>query len=60
MDAGAIGTALAQSLNAARATGAHDRNLAALARVPLLIIDDFELKRKRPANPILALSPMVC
>ena len=36
--------ALAQSLNAARATGAYDRKLAALARVPLLIIDDFGLK----------------
>ena len=58
--AGAIGTALTQSLNAARATGAYERKLAALARVPLLIIDDFEFKRKRPAKPILALSPMVC
>ena len=32
---------LTQSLNAARATGAYDRKLAALARVPLLLIDDF-------------------
>lgn len=39
---------LTQSLNAARATGAYDRKLAALARVPLLIIDDFGLKPLRP------------
>ena len=43
--------ALTQSLNAARATGAYDRKLAALARVPLLIIDDFGLKPLRaPAD----------
>ena len=43
--------ALTQSLNAARATGACDRKLAALARVPLLIIDDFGLKPLRaPAD----------
>lgn len=42
---------LLQSLNAARATGAHERKLAALARVPLLIIDDFGLKPLRsPAD----------
>jgi DNA replication protein DnaC len=35
-------------LNAARATGAYDRKLATLARVPLLIIDDFGLKPLRP------------
>lgn len=39
---------LTQSLNAARATGGYDRKLAALARVPLLIIDDFGLKPLRP------------
>ena len=39
---------LTQSLNAARATGAYERKLAALARVPLLIIDDFGLKPLRP------------
>ena len=43
--------ALTQSLNAARATGVYDRKLAALARVPLLIIDDFGLKPLRaPAD----------
>jgi hypothetical protein len=36
------------NLNAARATGAYERKLAALARVPLLIIDDFGLKPLRP------------
>lgn len=40
--------ALAQSLNAARATGGYERKLLALARVPLLIIDDFGLKPLRP------------
>jgi DNA replication protein DnaC len=39
--------ALTQSLNAARATGAYTRKLAALAKVPLLIIDDFGLKPLR-------------
>lgn len=38
---------LTQSLNAARATGAYERKLATLARVPLLIIDDFGLKPLR-------------
>jgi DNA replication protein DnaC len=38
---------LTQSLNAARATGTYERRLAALARVPLLIIDDFALKPLR-------------
>ena len=42
---------LTQSLNAARATGSYERKLAALARVPLLIIDDFGLKPLRaPAD----------
>jgi DNA replication protein DnaC len=42
---------LTQSLNAARATGAYERKLAALARVSLLIIDDFGLKPLRaPAD----------
>ena len=40
--------ALTQSLNAARAVGGYERKLAALARVPLLIIDDFGLKPMRP------------
>ena len=40
--------ALTASLNAARATGAYDRKLASLARVPLLIVDDFGLKPMRP------------
>jgi len=43
--------ALTQSLHAARATGAYQRKLAALARVPLLIVDDFGLKPLRsPAD----------
>ena len=42
---------LTQSLNAARATGSYERKLAALAKVPLLIIDDFGLKPLRaPAD----------
>ena len=42
---------LTQSLNAARATGGYERKLASLARVPLLIIDDFGLKPLRaPAD----------
>jgi len=40
--------ALTQNLNAARAIGGYERKLAALARVPLLIIDDFGLKPMRP------------
>lgn len=40
--------ALTQSLNAARAVGGYERKLASLARVPLLIIDDFGLKPMRP------------
>ena len=44
-------TQLTQSLNAARATGAYERKLATLARVPLLIVDDFGLKPLRaPAD----------
>jgi hypothetical protein len=39
---------LVATLNAARATGGYDRKLASLARVPLLVIDDFGLKRLRP------------
>jgi DNA replication protein DnaC len=39
---------LTQSLNAARATGGYERKLATLARVPLMIIDDFGLKPMRP------------
>ncbi len=39
---------LTASLNAARATGGYERKLAALARVSLLIIDDFGLKPLRP------------
>jgi DNA replication protein DnaC len=42
---------LTQSLNAARATGSYERKLATLARIPLLIIDDFGLKPLRaPAD----------
>lgn len=44
-------TALTHSLNAARATGTYERKLTTLARVPLLIIDDFGLKPLRaPAD----------
>lgn len=44
-------TQLTHSLNAARATGTYERKLASLARVPLLIIDDFGLKPLRaPAD----------
>jgi DNA replication protein DnaC len=39
---------LTATLNAARATGSYDRKLATLARVSLLIIDDFGLKPLRP------------
>jgi DNA replication protein DnaC len=42
---------LTASLNAARANDAYERRLNALARVPLLIIDDFGLKPLRsPAD----------
>jgi DNA replication protein DnaC len=39
---------LTASLNAARATGGYERRLTQLARVPLLIVDDFGLKPLRP------------
>jgi DNA replication protein DnaC len=39
---------LTASLNAARAAGAYERKLATLARIPLLVIDDFGLKPLRP------------
>jgi DNA replication protein DnaC len=39
---------LTAALNAARATGSYERRLASLARVSLLIIDDFGLKPLRP------------
>jgi hypothetical protein len=39
---------LTQSQNAARAIGAYERKLTSLARVPLLIVDDFGLKPLRP------------
>lgn len=41
-------TQLAASLNAARATSTYERKLATLARIPLLIVDDFGLKPLRP------------
>jgi len=44
-------TPLMQTLSAARASGGYARKLAALVRVPLLIIDDFGLKPLRaPAD----------
>jgi DNA replication protein DnaC len=39
---------LAVSLHAARATGTYERKLASLARIGLLVIDDFGLKPPRP------------
>jgi DNA replication protein DnaC len=39
---------LTASLNAARATGGFERKLATLARIPLMIVDDFGLKPLRP------------
>jgi len=39
---------LVTTMNAARATGAYERKLASLARVPLLVIDDFGLKPLHP------------
>ena len=42
---------LTQTLHAARATGAYERKLATLARVPLLILDDFGLKPLRAPAP---------
>ena len=39
---------LTASLHAARATGTYERKLASMARVGLLIIDDFGLKPLRP------------
>jgi DNA replication protein DnaC len=41
-------TQLTAALNAARAIGGYERKLANLARVSLLIIDDFGLKPLRP------------
>jgi DNA replication protein DnaC len=42
---------LTATLNAARAAGGYERKLATLARVPLLVIDDFGLKPLRsPAD----------
>jgi DNA replication protein DnaC len=41
-------TRLLGSLNAARATGTFERRFQTLARVPVLIIDDFGLKPLRP------------
>jgi DNA replication protein DnaC len=39
---------LTASLATARATGTYERKIASLARVPLLLIDDFGLKPLRP------------
>ncbi len=39
---------LVTAMNAARATGSYERKLAGLARIPLLVIDDFGLKPLRP------------
>ena len=41
---------LTASLNAARAIGSYDRKLQQLARIDLLIIDDFGLKPLRPPH----------
>ena len=39
---------LVAAMNAARATGTYERKLASLARIALLVIDDFGLKPLRP------------
>ena len=43
-------TQMLGSLHAARATGTFERRFQALARVPLLVIDDFGLKPLRPPH----------
>ena len=43
-------TTLLSQINAARATGAIERKLQTLVRVPLLIIDDFGLKPLKPTQ----------
>jgi DNA replication protein DnaC len=43
-------TQLLGSLHAGRATGTFERRFQALARVPLLIVDDFGLKPLRPPH----------
>ena len=43
-------TTLLSQINAARATGAIERKLQALVRIPLLIIDDFGLKPLKPTQ----------
>jgi DNA replication protein DnaC len=43
-------TQLLGSLHAGRATGTYERRFQALARVPLLIVDDFGLKPLRPPH----------
>ena len=40
-------TRLLGSLHAARATGTYERRFQTLVRVPLLLIDDFDLKPRR-------------
>ncbi|HEX4954031.1 MAG TPA: IS21-like element helper ATPase IstB [Thermoanaerobaculia bacterium] len=43
-------TQLLTTLHAARATGTYERRFQALARVPLLVLDDFGLKPLRPPH----------
>lgn len=43
-------TQLLAQINAARATGGFERKMQTLARVPLLIIDDFGLKPLKPVQ----------
>jgi len=43
-------TQLLGSLHAARATGTYERRFQTLARVPLLLVDDFGLKPLRPPH----------
>ncbi|MDX1996773.1 MAG: IS21-like element helper ATPase IstB [Thermoanaerobaculia bacterium] len=43
-------TQLLSTLHAARATGTYERRFQALARVPLLVLDDFGLKPLRPPH----------
>ena len=47
-DADGVSSLSEHTYLAARATGAYERKLASLARVTLLIIDDFGLKPLRP------------
>ena len=53
-------TTLLSQINAARATGAIERKLQTLVRVPLLIVDDFGLKPLKGLTEIIYTSEIVC